>query len=417
MKDIRILVVEDEMLVAHQLNKKLQKLGYLVSPAVSSGEDALQSLRQFHTNLVLMDIVIKGDIDGIEVADRVQREFKVPVIFLTAYADEETLQRAELTRAYAYLVKPVQERELNAMIRVVLNRHARDQEMLDTIAAVEELGYAIGSTANRLSKQVTGSHLVTMEDDLAFALERQQFELHYQPMVSLKTGGIIGAEALIRWNHPGHGMIGPLSFIPKIEETGMIHEIGDWVLETACHQLKHWSDMISGPLNMSINLSSKQVKPNVLQTKIVELLSECQLDPSHLELELTESIIINNLPEQIAVLRALKETGIKLSLDDFGTGYSGLSYLQNFPFDILKIDRQFVRNIRSNNKFTAIILAIINLADTLDMQTITEGVENKEEIEFLKKNNCDIVQGYFFSPPVDADSFTQLLLSGKVFST
>ena len=198
MKDIRILVVEDEMLVAYQLNKKLQKLGYLVSPAVSSGEDALQSLRQFHTNLVLMDIVIKGDIDGIEVADRVQREFKVPVIFLTAYADEETLQRAELTRAYAYLVKPVQERELNAMIRVVLNRHARDQEMLDTIAAVEELGYAIGSTANRLSKQVTGSHLVTMDDDLAFALERQQFELYYQPMVSLKTGGIIGAEALIR---------------------------------------------------------------------------------------------------------------------------------------------------------------------------------------------------------------------------
>ena len=416
MKDINVLIVEDEALIARQLKKRLEKLGYTVSGVVGTTELAIQSLHANPASLVLMDIVIKGDSDGIDAATRIQNEFKLPIIFLTAYADENTLQRAELARAYGYLIKPVQERELNAMIRIVLNRHARDRELLDTIAAVAKLGQNIGATANRLSKQVTDYDQVRIDDELKIALEHHQFELHYQPQVSLKTGVIVGAEALIRWNHPTRGLIAPTVFIPTLEETGMIQEVGDWVIETACRQLKDWTLLTSDSFSMSINLSSKQVKPQELERKIEEQLTLHQISPVRLELEMTESIIINNQPGEIGVLNALKEIGVKLSLDDFGTGYSGLSYLQKFPFDIIKIDREFVRNITLNNSFPAIVTAIINLAGSLEMQIIAEGIENEGELEFLKQHQCEIGQGFYFSPAVKAEKFTDLLRSGKIYS-
>lgn len=413
MKDINVLIVEDEALIAQQLKKRLEKLGYTVSDVVASMELAIQSLRENPANLVLMDIVIKGDSDGIHAATRIQSEFKLPVIFLTAYADEKTLQRAELARAYGYLIKPVQERELNAMIRIVLNRHARDRELLETIAAVEKLGQNIGASASRLAMQINDYDQVKIDDELKIALENRQFEMHYQPQVSLKTGAIVGAEALIRWNHPTRGLIAPGVFIPTLEETGMIQKVGDWVVETACRQLKDWTLLTSDSFSMSINLSSKQVKPQDLERKIDEQLTLHQISPANLELEITESIIINNQPEEIAVLDALKEIGVRLSVDDFGTGYSGLSYLQKFPFDIIKIDREFVRNITLNNRFPAIIIAIMNLAESLEMQTIAEGIENEGELEFFKQHQCEIGQGFYFSPAVKAEKFTDLLQSGK----
>jgi len=415
MSDIKVMIVEDEALIAQQLKKRLETLGYKVSDIVDSTEQAVQSLCVNPANLVLMDIVIKGNTDGIHAATRIQNEFKLPVIFLTAYADEKTLQRAELARAYGYLVKPVQERELNAMIRIVLNRHARDRELLDTIAAVERLGKNIGATANRLTKQVIDYNQATLDDELKLALERQQFELHYQPQVCLKTGSIVGAEALIRWNHPTRGQIGPADFISTLEDTGMINEVGDWVINAACRQLKSWIDISIETFNLSINISSKQIKPRDLEIKINEQLSLHQINPANLELELTESIVINNKPQKIAVLSALKDIGVILSVDDFGTGYSGLSYLQKFPFDIIKIDREFVCNITKNEKFTAITLAIMNLAESLEMRTIAEGVETREELEFFKRHYCEVVQGFYFSPAVKAEEFTEMLLSGKVF--
>ena len=417
MKETKVLIVEDEALIAQQLKKRLLKLGYEVSGMVASTLEALESLRANPANLVLMDIVIKGGTDGIDSAGLIQHEFNLPVIFLTAYADEKTLQRAELARAYGYLVKPVQERELNAMIRIVLNRHARDRELLETIKAVERLGKTLGETTGRLSRQVSDYQQVRLQDDLVFALEREQFELYYQPQVSLQSGSIIGAEALIRWNHPVRGLVPPVDFIPELEETGMITEVGDWVLDTACRQLQHWTGISPDSFSMSVNLSSKQVKPKTLAKMVDEALSRYQLNPVNLELELTESIIIENRSVEISVLKSLKELGVRLSVDDFGTGYSGLSYLQNFPFDIIKIDREFIRNISSNNKFTAIILAIINLADSLGMETIAEGVETREELEFLKQHDCNIVQGFYFSPAVKAETFTGLLRSGRVFES
>jgi EAL domain-containing protein (putative c-di-GMP-specific phosphodiesterase class I)/AmiR/NasT family two-component response regulator len=410
-QDIKILIVEDEALIAHQLKKRLQKLGYSVTDMVTNSEDTLSSLRTNPAHLVLMDIVIKGSVDGIDVADMVQHEFNIPVIFLTAYTDDETLDRAELTKAYGYLVKPVQDQELNAMIRIVLNRHKRDTELLETITSVRELGHALGTAANRLSMQVKGKTYQPIELELEKALQNDEFILQYQPQVSLETGEIHGAEALIRWQHPERGLLGPLAFIPELESTGLIHDVGEWVINTACQQAKEWSALTPNSFSVAVNISSSQIQPHRLATYLDNKISQYSLNPSALDLEITESLIMDNNPTEISVLKSLKEIGVKLSIDDFGTGYSGLSYLQNFPFDVIKIDREFIKNISNNNKYIAIVQAILNLAKSLDFQTIGEGVEHETELEFLKQHQCNLVQGFLFSRPIDAEDFTELLVN------
>ena len=408
-KETNILIVEDEVLIANQLKKRLLKFGYNVTGIVSNSEDALSSLRENPAHLVLMDIVIKGDVDGIDVADMVQHEFNIPVIFLTAYADDKTIDRAELTKAYGYLVKPIQDQELNAMIRMVLTRHKRDSELLETIDSLNDLGHALGAAANRLSMQVKGKNYLSLEKDLEKALGNNEFKLLYQPQVGINSGKILGVEALIRWQHPSRGLLSPLTFIPELESTGLINEVGEWVIETAAEQAKQWSGLSSDGFSVAINISSSQVKPNQIDKFINDTIDKYSLHPSTIELEITESLIMDNNPNEISVLRNLKDIGVKLAIDDFGTGYSGLSYLQNFPFDVIKIDREFVRNINKNNKYIAIIKAILNLAKSLEFHTIAEGVENTEELEFLKQHDCDLVQGFLFSPPIDANEITELL--------
>jgi len=252
----------------------------------------LQSIRDYPPDLVLMDIVIKGDMDGIVVADKLQRDFRIPVIFLTAYADEETLQRAELTRAYGYLVKPVQERELNAMVRIVLNRHARDEELLQTIASVEQMGQSLGSTASRLVMQITGNDHDKLEHELIHALDNDQFELYYQPQVSLTNRRIIGAEALIRWNHPERGVLSPASFVHELEKNGMINDVGNWVIESAVRELKQWKSLSSEDINVAVNLSTKQIRPALLQNTVDKLLTLYDIRPDLLELEITVTIVV-----------------------------------------------------------------------------------------------------------------------------
>jgi len=413
MKSTSVLIVEDELLIAEQLKKRLAKLGYAVTDIVTNTVDVIRSLREKPADIVLMDIVIEGDSDGIDAAVQVQNEFKLPVIFLTAYTDDETLRRAELSRAYGYLVKPVQERELNAMMRIVLNRHSRDRELLSTIADVEALGQALGLTVGRLSKQVVDYDLVKLEDELKFALERQQFEIYYQPQVSVEQQRIVGAEALIRWNHPTKGVISPTVFIPTLEETGMINEVGEWVLDGACKQLKSWLELKDSDLCMSVNLSSKQITPGYLEKTISDSLLRYELMPESLDLEVTESLLVGKNDYEISLLHRIKQLGVQLSVDDFGTGYSGLNYLQKMPFDKIKIDREFIHNISKDNKYTAIVMAIIRLAKDLDLQIIAEGVENDSELEFLRANDCDVVQGFYFSPPLQAADFGRLLLDPK----
>lgn len=260
---------------------------------------------------------------------------------------------------------------------------------------------------------IGASDRVALQTSLHYALERQELHLYYQPKVNLATGKIIGAEALLRWHHPERGIIPPSRFIPIAEETGLIVPIGEWVLQTACQQIKKLHDIGFSYLRIAVNLSGRQFTQVDFRQKLVKILTATDLHPRHLELELTENLIVENTEIAMRRLNALKALGLTIAIDDFGTGYSSLSYLQQFPFDILKIDQCFIRNISENSHNAAITKAIIEMAKNLNLKVIAEGVETKEELDFICQYHCDIMQGYIFSPPLSAKEFKELLISGK----
>lgn len=252
-----------------------------------------------------------------------------------------------------------------------------------------------------------------IEGDLRSALEREEFVLHYQPQVDLHTRQIVGAEALIRWQHPELGMVPPARFIGLAEDTGLIVPIGAWVIRTACMQNKAWQLSGLGHLRVSVNLSARQFAQLDLVESVAQALNEAQLEPEYLEIELTESLVMADVDRAIGILRELKALGVKLSIDDFGTGYSSLSYLKRFPIDVLKIDRSFVNDITVDPDDAAIVASIISLAHSLRLQVIAEGVETEAQLAYLREHHCDQIQGYFFSRPVTHDVFAHMLEEGK----
>ncbi|HEY9693868.1 MAG TPA: EAL domain-containing protein [Oculatellaceae cyanobacterium] len=254
---------------------------------------------------------------------------------------------------------------------------------------------------------------LSLETDLRYALEREEFEVLYQPQVDMRTGQIVGAEALLRWHHPEKKLISPVEFIPIAEETGLIIPIGEWVLRTACIQTKLWQNGGFENLNIAVNLSVYQFNQKNIIEKVCDILRETGLNPATLELELTESSIVQNPEATRKIFSELKLLGIQISIDDFGTGYSSLSYLQQFPFDTLKVDKCFVRNIANDSKNAAITTAIIQMAHGLKLKVIAEGVETQAEQYFLSQHECDAMQGYLFSRPVPAKEFEKLLIEGK----
>ncbi|MDP2879696.1 MAG: EAL domain-containing protein [Sulfuricella sp.] len=253
-----------------------------------------------------------------------------------------------------------------------------------------------------------------MESDLHHAYERGEFKLYYQPQVNPINGRIVGVEALLRWFHPENGSISPAQFIPLAERSGMIIPIGEWVLRTACAQAQEWVKAGLPPVRVAVNLSARQLEHPQLVPSVADALRESGLDPAMLELELTESMLVKNTEDIVAVMHVLKKMGVQLSLDDFGTGYSALSYLARLPLDTLKIDQSFVRGIGQNPTNDSISIAIIALARSLGLKTIAEGVETLEQAEFLVARDCDEIQGYFFSHPLPAEECTALLTAGAV---
>tara|TARA_R110000751_G_scaffold4388_1_gene21573 strand:+ start:106266 stop:108035 length:1770 start_codon:yes stop_codon:yes gene_type:complete len=251
-----------------------------------------------------------------------------------------------------------------------------------------------------------------LEGALRSALENDEFELYYQPQIDLKANQINSVEALIRWHHPDLGLVPPGEFIPIAEESGLIIDIGNWVLKTACTQAKLWLDSGLGPIRMAVNISGLQFKlPTFLET-VKTVLDISQLPAKLLELELTETVVMSDVKENIGRLSALKELGISLAVDDFGTGYSSLNYLKRFPIDILKIDRSFITDIADDENDEAIVAAIMALAETMNLQVVAEGVENYNQLLKIKQSECAYVQGYYFSLPLDAQDCTQLLKVG-----
>ena len=237
---------------------------------------------------------------------------------------------------------------------------------------------------------------------LRHAVNREEFILRYQPQVNSYSGQLVGVEALLRWNHPEKGLIYPSQFVHLLEDTGLIIQVGEWALREACKQCKAWQNAGLPAIPVSVNISARQFKQKNLVSMISEILVDTQLEPRYLQLELTESVLVDNIGVTVATLRALHTIGTKLSIDDFGTGYSSLSYLKQFPLHALKIDRSFLKDINKRSEDAAIAIAIITLGHSLKLDVVAEGVETNEQKEFLKKQNCNIMQGHLFGYPMHA---------------
>jgi diguanylate cyclase (GGDEF)-like protein/PAS domain S-box-containing protein len=258
---------------------------------------------------------------------------------------------------------------------------------------------------------------LALESHLHRALERQEFALYYQPQVNVVTGEILQMEALVRWHHPEMGLIPPSKFIPLAEETGLIISLGEWVLRTACAQNRAWQMAGLPPIRVAVNLSAQQFKQPRLMETIKQILVDTQLDPTALELEITETTVMNNIEMTKTILDELHGMGVSIALDDFGTGYSSLSYLKAFPFHTLKIDRSFVCDVTTDPNDKAIVAAIVAMAKVLNLKLVAEGVENTTQEELLRSLGCEEVQGYLFSRPVTADEATLLLQTNDLRST
>ncbi|MDZ5474114.1 EAL domain-containing protein [Bacillus sp. 31A1R] len=249
---------------------------------------------------------------------------------------------------------------------------------------------------------------LSLENDLYYALERKEMQLFYQPQVNVRTGKIIGAEALLRWKHPKYGYLSPADFIPLMEETGLIIPIGEWLIREACNQLYAWSSKGLEELSISVNISPVQFKSDILVGTVNEAIASSKINPSQFKIEITENMLVHSIEETTRILDQLKHIGIGVSIDDFGKGYSSLNYLKKFPIQTIKIDRAFVKEIEQDHYDQVIVKAIIQMGKSLNINLIAEGTETKQQIEYLRNSGCETVQGFYFSKPVPPKVFEEL---------
>ena len=320
------------------------------------------------------------------------------------------------------LSKPViiQEYELYATCSIGISLYPDDGEDEDVLLRCADTALYRAKDAGKNNYQYYTADMNTrafefllMESGLRKAVENDELVVFYQPLIEPENNTLVGMEALLRWQHPEKGMVSPGDFIPLAEETGLIEPIGEWVLEAACAQNKKWQDAGYPPVKVSVNMSARQFSKKNVAEMISGILEKTGLSPEYLGLEITESVIMQDVKSTIAKLKRLHDMGICLSIDDFGTGYSSLSYLKLFPIDYLKIDRSFVFNITSDSTDAAIATSIILLAHSMNLKVVAEGVETEEQLELLRQQGCDYIQGFLFSKPVAAEefaSFFELLL-------
>jgi diguanylate cyclase (GGDEF)-like protein/PAS domain S-box-containing protein len=312
------------------------------------------------------------------------------------------------------------ENELFTSASIGVSVYPQDGESFDTLLKKADLAMYKAKDAGRNACRFFDELMNTEADNklalrsgLKKALERGEFELHYQPVIDLSTQSIVGAEALIRWRRPDLGLIPPNDFIPVAEESGLIVSIGEWVLHEACRQAVEWREAGLPDLLIAVNLSAVQFQRGDVERAVVSALQESGLDPFNLELEITESILIQDVQHALAAIRRLKSLGVRLAIDDFGTGYSSLSYLKRFDVDKLKIDQSFIRDLSSDPDDVAIVCAIIEMARSLGLTTVAEGVENAEVLSLLQHFGCDKAQGYYFAAPMPATAFISFVLNAR----
>jgi len=343
------------------------------------------------------------------------------VLILNDQTNEELIFHA-MQRIISRLVEPISinERELYITCSAGISLYPQDGPDVETLLKNADAAMYRAKEQGRNNFQFFTAEMnaranerLALENGLRRAVECDEFILHYQPRVDLKTRSIVGVEALIRWQHPRWGLLPPERFIPLAEETGLIVSIGDWVLRTAFAQSKSWQDAGMPRLTMSVNLSARQFKQKDLVKSVARALQATRLDGRCVELELTESLVMHNPEGAIATLLELKSLGLRLAVDDFGTGYSSLSYLKRFPLDALKIDQSFVRDIGSDPDDAVLTRAIISLGHSLNMKTVAEGVETAEQLTLLEEQGCDEVQGFFLGEPLPPDEFQRVFLNRR----
>jgi EAL domain-containing protein (putative c-di-GMP-specific phosphodiesterase class I) len=264
----------------------------------------------------------------------------------------------------------------------------------------------------------TALRRLELKADLQRAVDSGEFVLHYQPVIELESGAIIGLEALLRWNHPERGLVPPLEFIPLAEETGLIIPIGGWVIQEACRQAVQLQERfpIEPPLHMAVNLSARQLQRPEIVAEIAEVLTDTGLDASTLILEITESVMMKDVKLSVQRLAELKELGVSLAVDDFGTGYSSLNYIQQFPVDILKVDKSFVDAFNTDPRKSALTATIIKLAGDLQLRPVAEGIERADQLERLLDLHCDLGQGFYFAKPLPMEGVDELLATRRALA-
>jgi EAL domain-containing protein (putative c-di-GMP-specific phosphodiesterase class I) len=276
---------------------------------------------------------------------------------------------------------------------------------------------ALGKARHQLFDPKMHAHALTrlwLETDLRWAIERKELVLHYQPIISLSGNKIVGVEALVRWQHPTRGLVSPLDFIHVAEESGLIVQVGRWVLTEACRQVARWQRDTGLPLRLSVNISARQLQAPRLAEHVAKTLRSTGVRPTDMILEITESMLVDDAERTIAKLHLLRELGVRLAIDDFGTGYSSLNYLRRLPVDVLKIDRSFVQGIGTESDLTSLTRAIVGIGRDLGLETVAEGIEEAGQLAELRGMGCALGQGYLFARPLPPDELAALLGPGSV---
>jgi EAL domain-containing protein (putative c-di-GMP-specific phosphodiesterase class I)/DNA-binding response OmpR family regulator len=427
----KILIIEDDFMVREVISTMLECEEFEVIQA-EEGYDGITLAKQCLPDLILCDIMMPN-LSGYDVLKRLGETDKtaaIPFIFVSAKSQKNDVRLGMELGADDYISKPFTRNELVSAVKTRLKKQAERQHYYDEkISQIEEKLIELEQKINHLlyadSEQIftptqgwqgrfeqvimTADKIITMTGEITEAIEREEFQLHYQPQVDIRTGEIIGLEALLRWQHHERGMISPVEFIPIAEAKGLIVPLGDWVLKTVCQNAKKWQDMGYFFRRVAANISAQQLQQPNFGSRLLEIIMETGLSPQYLELELTESMVVQNIEQATNVFQQIKNMGVQIGIDDFGTGYSSLSYLNNFDFDTLKIDRSFVHNLDKQPKKQAMLQLMISLGHTLSLKVLAEGVETEAELSILKELHCDEFQGYLFSRPLPASEIEVLL--------
>lgn len=397
----KILIIEDEEAVRENILDLLEAENF-ETLAAANGRIGVDLAISEVPDLILCDLMMP-EIDGYSVLTALRQEpstATIPFIFLTAKSGKSDFRQGMDMGADDYITKPFTRAELLSAITNRLEKYATLKRYLSPPTVI-----------NSLSPKMQ-----MLEISLHRAIKQhkfKEFEIYYQPIVDIASGKIVAVESLLRWQSPELGMIYPTEFIPLAESTGLIVPLGKWVLKRVCQQIKSWRDAGIYSLIVAVNLSVMEFNQPDLIQKIVNLIAINGLEPHYLELELTESMIMQDVNSAIATMKKLQSLGVKIAIDDFGTGYNSLIYLKTLPINTLKIDRYFIHNVTNDPQKSAITEGLIQMAHNLNLDVVAEGVETEAELAFLRQYNCNYMQGFLFSRPLAVAEFENFLSTNK----